>query len=333
MQHLGTNIGSPAYIQQKHIHHGASIAPPPAPPSGGGGGPPPPTPGGGGPPTGPSCPAAGVHSSSPPALLLAALWPAMVAAPPHTAPGSSHPGYKSTCPQAHPATPSPADGVCHHNPLRPLPEERVMAPHQGHQTNASSLPSRAQQVTPRHPPTNVSLPAVVSPALDEPVLSASPPRAREVPHLHMHKTTTTDSISIYIIYIWTDISKDNINQKHTQYYTYLDGQTPPLEAAPCPGHPGSQPQHRGTEVLPAASAAISVPPLPKRSGHLRHHRGEPKLSTTTSIAGSHAPGISSRTLGRSIGTLSKNQATRMDLKENSPPSVDRQWSNCATILA
>jgi hypothetical protein len=118
---------------------------------------------------------------------------------------------------------------------------------------------------------------VVSPALDEPALSASPPRAHEVPHLHMHKTTTTDNISIYITYIWTDISKDNINKQHTQYSTYLDGQKPPQEAAPCLGPPGSQPQHRGTEVLPAASAAISVPPLLKSSGHLRHHRGEPKL--------------------------------------------------------
>jgi hypothetical protein len=81
-----------------------------------------------------------------------------------------------------------------------------MAPHQGHQTDASSLPSLAQLVTPRHPPADVSLHAVVSPALDEPTLSASPPRAREVPHLHMQKTTTTDSINIYIIYIWTDIS-------------------------------------------------------------------------------------------------------------------------------
>jgi hypothetical protein len=115
-------MGSPAYIQQKqrctsYTTQGASIAPPPAPPSGGGGGPPPPAPGGGGPPTGLSCPSEGVHSSSPQALLLAALWPAMVVEPLHTAPGSSHPGYASTCPQAHPATPSPDDDVCHQNPL------------------------------------------------------------------------------------------------------------------------------------------------------------------------------------------------------------------------
>jgi hypothetical protein len=101
--------------------------------------------------------AAGIHSSSQQALLLAALWPAMVAAPPHTAPGSSHPGYASTCPQAHPATPSPDDSVCHQNPLRLPPEERVMAPHLGHRTDASSLPSQAQLVAPRHPPTDASL--------------------------------------------------------------------------------------------------------------------------------------------------------------------------------
>jgi hypothetical protein len=65
-----------------------------------------------------------------------------------------------------------------------------MAPHRGHRTSASSLPSRAQQVAPQHPPTDVSLPAVISPALDESTLSTSPPRAREMPHLHMHKTTT-----------------------------------------------------------------------------------------------------------------------------------------------
>jgi hypothetical protein len=111
----------------------------------------------------------------------------MVAEPPHTAPGSSRPGYASTCPQAHPATPSPDDDVCHQNQLRPSPKERVMAPHRGHQTGASSLTSRAQQVSSRHPPADVSLPTVISPALNEPVLSASPPRAREVPHLHMHR--------------------------------------------------------------------------------------------------------------------------------------------------
>jgi hypothetical protein len=83
----------------------------------------------------------------------------------------------------------------------------MMAPHQGHRTDASSLPSRAL-------PTDVSLHAAVSSALDETTLSASPPRIPEVPHLHMHKITTTDSINIYIIYIWTDISKDNINKKN-----------------------------------------------------------------------------------------------------------------------
>jgi len=56
--HLGTKIGSPAYIIKKiyNIHQGASITPPTSPPSGGGGVPPPPAPGGGGgTPAGPPC--------------------------------------------------------------------------------------------------------------------------------------------------------------------------------------------------------------------------------------------------------------------------------------
>jgi hypothetical protein len=176
-------------------------------------------------PQDPPAPEAGIHSSSLQALLLTALWPAMVAAPPHTAPGSSLPAYASTCPQAHPATPSPDNGVCLQNPLQSPPEERVMALHQGHRTNASSLPSRALLVTPRHPPIDVSLHAAISPSLDESTLSASPPRAHEVPHLHMQKTTTTDSIIIYII--WTAISQNNIHQnmhnntKHTSMVKIL----------------------------------------------------------------------------------------------------------------
>jgi hypothetical protein len=121
----------------------------------------------------------------------------------------------STCPQAHPVEPSPDDSVCHHNPLLPPSEERVMALHQGHCTGASLLPAPAQLVAPQHRPIDASLPMVISLALPESVLSASLPRTREVPHLHMQKMTTTDSINIYIIYIWTDISKDNINQNHT----------------------------------------------------------------------------------------------------------------------
>jgi hypothetical protein len=120
----------------------------------------------------------------------------MGAVPLHTTVGNSCPRCTSTCPQAHRIEPSPDDGVCHH-------------------IGASSLTTPVQLVTPQHPPTDTSLPMVISPALDEPALSASLPRTCEVPHLHMQKTTTTDSISIYIIYIWTDISKDNINKKHT----------------------------------------------------------------------------------------------------------------------
>jgi hypothetical protein len=60
-----------------------------------------------------------------------------------------------------------------------------MAQHPGHQTGISSLPSLAQLVTPWHPHANVSLPAAVSSAPNEPALSATPPRACEVPHLHI----------------------------------------------------------------------------------------------------------------------------------------------------
>jgi hypothetical protein len=52
-----------------------------------------------------------------------------------TAPGTPHPGYGSTCPQARPATPSPDDGVYHQHKLRPLrrrgmrwPRTRVIEP-------------------------------------------------------------------------------------------------------------------------------------------------------------------------------------------------------------
>jgi hypothetical protein len=59
--HLGTKMGSPAYIQQIKRYtsctaHGASIAPPPAPPLGSGGPPPLSSGGGGPPPTRPSYP-------------------------------------------------------------------------------------------------------------------------------------------------------------------------------------------------------------------------------------------------------------------------------------
>jgi hypothetical protein len=40
---------------------------------------------------------------------------------------------------------------------------------------------------------------------------------------------------------------------------YLDGQTPPLEVAPCSDPPGGQPQHRGTIISPMASIATPAP--------------------------------------------------------------------------
>jgi hypothetical protein len=73
-----------------------------------------------------------------------------------------------------------------------------MAPHQGHHTGASSLPALAHLVTPQHPPTSASLPVVISLTLDETTLSASLRRTREVPHLHIHKTTTKQIVSASI---------------------------------------------------------------------------------------------------------------------------------------
>jgi hypothetical protein len=80
------------------------------------------------------------------------------------------------------------------------------------------------------------------------------------------------------------LKKQN-NPKHThQHQTYLDDQKPPLEVAPCPDHPRSPSWHRGNVISPAASSTIPAPPLQKISGHLRHHHGEEKQSTTASIA-------------------------------------------------
>jgi hypothetical protein len=209
--HLGTKIGSPTYLQSQryisyirvppshphlllpqeevvahhHLLQAVVVEHPQDPPALG----------------------AGVHSSSRRAQLLVALYPAMVVVLLYTAPGTPHPRCISTCPQACPTTPSLDDGVYHQNQLRPPSEERVMAPHQGRRTGASLLPSRALLVTPRPHPADTSLHAEVSPALAELVLSTTPPRAHEVPHLHMQQTTTTDRISIYITYIWTDLSK------------------------------------------------------------------------------------------------------------------------------
>ena len=76
-----------------------------------------------------------------------------------------------------------------------------MAPHQGHQIGASSSISRALQVTLQPHPIAASLHVEVSPALAEPTLYTTPPRAREVPNLHMHKTTNTRSYQYLSSYI------------------------------------------------------------------------------------------------------------------------------------
>jgi hypothetical protein len=101
----------------------------------------------------PPSPAVGVHWSWRQAQLLVARSTAMVEVTLCTAPGTPRPGYGSTCPQARPVTPSPDDGVYHQNHLRPSPEERVMALHQGHQIGASSPISRALLVPPQPHPT------------------------------------------------------------------------------------------------------------------------------------------------------------------------------------
>jgi hypothetical protein len=114
----------------------------------------------------------------------------MEAESPHTAPGCPHPGYMTTCPQARPVTLPLGDGECPQNLLQHPLEEHVMARHLGHKTNISSFLSQDQLVSPQCPHADVSLlpttlPAVVSLAPGEPTPSATPPCAREVPHLHI----------------------------------------------------------------------------------------------------------------------------------------------------
>jgi hypothetical protein len=64
-------------------------------------------------------------------------------------------------------------------------------------------------------------------------------------------------------------------------------------------------------------------PLPWRINIINH-----RLSR-----GSHAPGAPNKTLGHNIGTLSKNQATKMDPKAKSPEFAVRHLSSYPTILA
>jgi hypothetical protein len=112
----------------------------------------------------------------------------MVAVTRYTAPRTPCPGYGSTCPQARPETPSQNDGVYHLDLLqRPL-EEHVMASHQGHQSGASALVSRALLVSQQPRPVDASLHVEVSP-LTALVVYITPPHVREVPNLHMHQTS------------------------------------------------------------------------------------------------------------------------------------------------
>jgi hypothetical protein len=106
----------------------------------------------------------------------------------YTAPGIPHPGCGSTCPQAHPAALPQNGGISPLSLLRLPPVEHVMAPHQGHQSGASAPVSRPLLVAQQPRPVDASLHAEVSPLAALAVYTA-PPRAREVPNLHMHQTT------------------------------------------------------------------------------------------------------------------------------------------------
>jgi hypothetical protein len=63
-----------------------------------------------------------------------------------------------------------------------------MAPHQGHQSDASVSVSQPLLVAQQPRLVDASLHAEVSPLTALAVYTA-PPRAREVPNLHMHQTT------------------------------------------------------------------------------------------------------------------------------------------------
>jgi hypothetical protein len=114
-----------------------------------------------------------------------------------TAPGTPHPGYGSTCPQARLETPSQNDEIYHPTPLRLLPEEHVMAPHQGHQNGASSPVSRALLVPPQPHLAVASRHVEVTP-LAAPAVYITPPHAREVPNMHMHQKNKQQMISVSI---------------------------------------------------------------------------------------------------------------------------------------
>jgi hypothetical protein len=159
-----------------------------------------------------------VRSSQHQLLLPVVPRPAMAVESPHTAPGCPHPGCATTCPQARPVTPPPGDGVCPQNLLRHPPEEHVMAQHQGHQTDVSSLLSLISWS--HH---DVLTPTSLSNTRPSPRRSLRLLTSRRSPQLHLaparcHICTykqATDSINIYIIYICHAISnKKHIYQHH-----------------------------------------------------------------------------------------------------------------------
>ena len=63
-----------------------------------------------------------------------------------------------------------------------------MAPHQGHQLDASSPVSQDLQVTSQPHPVRISLHVEVSPLAAQ-AACTTPPRTHEVPNMHMHKTS------------------------------------------------------------------------------------------------------------------------------------------------
>jgi hypothetical protein len=114
----------------------------------------------------------------------------MAAATQHTAPGHPRPGYGSTGALAHLAEPSRTDGL-HPHPLRLLPAEHAMAPHQGHHSGASAPVSQVLLLQQPHP-SDASHPALVCPAQATPVPGPCLPLAHEVLHLHNTKQTTSN---------------------------------------------------------------------------------------------------------------------------------------------
>jgi hypothetical protein len=210
MQHLGTKNGlTNLYTTTKRYTscttHGASIAPPLSPPSSGGGPPPPASGSDGPPPTGPSYPGGrrplviaettvahhtrDRHGGGTPTHCSRKLSSWMHD---HMPSGTSCKTISRRWRISSKSTPATVGGACD-GPAPGSSNRHLLAALSG---------SAGHPATSSH---DVSLPVAVSSAPDEPTLSTTLPHAREVTHLHKQ---TIDSISIYIINIWMDISKN-----------------------------------------------------------------------------------------------------------------------------